>query len=54
MTDLLLTENGSVPFTWGKGDLVHAGKVRDRYLEALREADRGNYDLLLGFVRSGK
>lgn len=52
MTDLLLVEQGAEPFTWGAGDLVDQGGTRNRYLEALRAADEGNYQLLLAFVRS--
>jgi len=54
ITDLLLAEHGLNAFTWGEGDLVHAGEVREKYLAALRAADRGNYSPLLGFVHSGK
>ena len=54
MTDLLLTANGSEPFSWGKGDLVHPGKVRNNYLAALRAADKGDYQPLIDFVRSGQ
>lgn len=52
MTDLLLVENDERPFTWGEGDLVAAGEVRDRYIAALREADARNYQPLFEFVRT--
>lgn len=52
MTDLLLKQNGSEPFSWGHGDLVNAGEVRDRYIAALRAADNRDYAPLLKFVRS--
>ena len=52
-TDLLLATNGAPEFAWGRGDLVHEGDVRQRYLAALQAADRGDYVPLLGFVRSG-
>lgn len=42
----------SEPFSWGTGDLVHIGNIRDTYLNALREADKGNYAGLLKFARS--
>ena len=54
ITDLLLSGNGLEPFTWSEGDLVHAGETRDKYLAALRAADRGDYSLLLDFVKSRK
>ncbi len=52
MADVLLVRRGAEPFSWGSGDLVHAGVARDRYLAALRAADRGEIGLLLEFVRS--
>lgn len=52
ITDLLLQEHGEAVFTWGRGDLVHAGAARDAYLTALRAADRRDYTKLLVFVRS--
>jgi Fic-DOC domain mobile mystery protein B len=53
MTDLLLAANGAAPFTWGQGNLVHAGEVRERYLAALRAADARDFAPLIAFVRSG-
>ncbi len=47
-----IPELGRAPFSWGRGDLVHAGAARDRYLAALRAADRGDIGPLLEFVRS--
>jgi Fic-DOC domain mobile mystery protein B len=52
MTDVLLRSLGREPFTWGGGNLETAGDARTRYLEALRAADRGEFDLLSRFVRS--
>ena len=53
LADLLLVQHGAQRFTWGAGaDLVAEGEVRQRYLAALRAADRQDYDLLLAFVRS--
>jgi Fic-DOC domain mobile mystery protein B len=51
LTDLLLAANGAVPFTWGRGDLEHAGEARERYLAALRAADARDFAPLLAFVR---
>lgn len=53
MTDLLLVQSLHRPrFTWGSGNLVNSGDCRQRYIEALRSADRHNYELLLQFVRT--
>lgn len=52
LTDLLLTANGAEPFTWGRGDLEHAGEAREHYLAALRAADARDFSPLLAFVRS--
>jgi len=53
LTDLLLAAKGAEPFTWGRGDLEHAGEARERYLAALRAADARDFAPLLAFVRSG-
>lgn len=53
MADVLLRSLGQPAFTWGGGgQLVAANDVRSRYLAALRAADLGDYQPLLGFVRS--
>jgi len=52
LTDLVLAANGTEPFTWGRGDLEHAGEARERYLAALRAADARDLAPLLEFVRS--
>ncbi len=53
MADALLRSLGQPVFSWGGGgSLVAANEVRDRYLAALRAADRGDYRVLLAFVRS--
>lgn len=52
MTDLVLASRTAPPFTWGRGDLVHAVAARERYLAALRTADNRDYSMLLEFVRS--
>lgn len=54
MTDLLLQARGERPFTWGSGDLVAAGEVRDRYITALRAADARDYGPLLEFLEIGR
>jgi Fic-DOC domain mobile mystery protein B len=52
MTDRLLRQCKAPPFLWGSGaDLGAAGAVRNKYLDALRAADRGEFAPLLEFVR---
>ena len=50
MTDLLLVQNEEQPFTWGAGDLIDAGEVRERYIAALRQADAHDYRSLFEFL----
>ncbi|MDP8299201.1 MAG: mobile mystery protein B [Candidatus Tantalella remota] len=53
MADLLLKHIlGKPEFTWGRSDLIRAGKCRNRYMGALRSADDNDYTPLLEFVRS--
>jgi len=53
MTDLLLENILDYPrFTWGGADLSRTGNARQRYIAALRAADKHNYDPLLNFVRT--
>ncbi len=51
-TDLLLKSLGQPRFSWGQENLVDAGETRQRYVEALRAADRHDFQPLLEFVRS--
>jgi Fic-DOC domain mobile mystery protein B len=52
VTDLLLVTLLDRPvFTWGSADLLKAGQDRQNYMNALRAADKGDYKLLLEFVR---
>jgi Fic-DOC domain mobile mystery protein B len=39
-------------FTWGAANLVKSGDARTKYLDAIREADKGHYRALLKFARS--
>lgn len=52
--DVFLVAHGARRFTWGASDLVAEGDTRDRYISALRAADRGDYRSLIDFVRSGE
>jgi Fic-DOC domain mobile mystery protein B len=51
-TDILLERNGQSRFTWGSHSLTESSEIRRTYIEALRDADRGNIELLLHFVRT--
>ncbi|HWA27942.1 MAG TPA: mobile mystery protein B [Lacunisphaera sp.] len=53
MADILVAARGEEALSWGaRSDLAAAGETRGRYLAALQAADRGDFALLLGFVRS--
>lgn len=52
-TDLLLEQLGEPRFSWGAGDLQHAGAAREKYIGALRAADGGDYQPLSDFLRGG-
>lgn len=39
-------------FTWGSGDLRKSSDTRSIYINALRSADKGNFDQLRQFVRT--
>lgn len=48
MTDVVLTiAMNEKPIHWGNSVLQDAGKHRDEYIAALRQADAGNYEALL-------
>ena len=38
-------------FSWGDSNFSEETDIRDKYLKALRKADKGNFDLLLKFAR---
>jgi len=52
VADLLAEQLGRPIFSWGSADLTQGGDARQRYLEALSSADRGDYGPLLEFSRS--
>lgn len=52
LADVVLRKRGVEPFSWGRVNFAAGGQARSTYLAALREADRGNIQPLLGFVRS--
>jgi Fic-DOC domain mobile mystery protein B len=49
--DLLLVSLDRERFSWGSKSLVDPGETRERYIAALREADKHNIKPLLEFVR---
>lgn len=51
-TDLLLARNGQPRFTWGSISLIENSQVRREYIAALQEADGGDYERLMRFVRT--
>lgn len=53
MADIVLLTQQQPRFSWGRQrNLAQASLIRERYIEALRAADRDDYTLLLAFVRS--
>ncbi|GAB4393639.1 MAG: mobile mystery protein B [Gammaproteobacteria bacterium] len=53
MTDIILLSQGTSRFTWGSThDLVTSSVSREKYIHALRAADKQDYGLLLKFVRT--
>jgi Fic-DOC domain mobile mystery protein B len=52
MTDLLLYTHGHPLFTWGRHNLNEQGSIRQEYINALKAADKNNFDPLMNFVRS--
>lgn len=53
IADILVSYGlGKEHFTWGSKNLTKMSEARKQYLEAIREADSGNYKLLKEFARS--
>lgn len=53
MADVIISKiYNEALFTWGEGDLIHSGELRNTYLKAIRAADKGDFQLLLKFARS--
>jgi Fic-DOC domain mobile mystery protein B len=54
--DILMRTNKQMIFTWGskteRGPINKVGTARERYLAALKAADKGDYKPLLDFARS--
>ena len=52
MADLVLRRLGEPALSWGGGSLADINDLRRAYVEALRLADREDYDALIAFSRS--
>jgi Fic-DOC domain mobile mystery protein B len=52
IADVLVMKLGRPAFTWGSANLVKEGEARTKYLQAIRAADNGDFQLLLEFARS--
>jgi Fic-DOC domain mobile mystery protein B len=52
IADLLIMQLGGEHFSWGRGSLREPGKLRKRYIAALKAADNHDIDHLLKFARS--
>ena len=50
MADLLMKQFDLPALNWGSGNLTEISELRKEYISALREADNGNYSLLLSFI----
>lgn len=50
MADLLMKQFDLPALNWGSGNLTEISELRKEYISALREADNGNYTLLLSFI----
>ena len=51
--DMLIQSLGGEKFSWGRGDLRSVNETRRAYIEALRQADRHDLEMLIAFARSG-
>lgn len=51
MADLLMQKFENKKLNWGSENLTEISELRKQYINALREADNGNYSTLLDFVK---
>ena len=52
IADLIMTKLFNKPyFTWGHSNLVKANEVREKYINALQEADNQNFAPLIAFAK---
>lgn len=53
MADVIVEKLYERPvFSWGAANLSRESRIREIYLNAVKEADKGNYQLLIDFARS--
>lgn len=52
MADILMNHLGGKKFSWGQSDLRDNDTVRRAYIDALKVADKQNFEPLLRFARS--
>lgn len=53
MADIIIDKIFYQPvYSWGAGKIVKESDQRSRYLKAMREADKGNMEMLIEFARS--
>lgn len=53
IADIMIAASQSGELTWGsRGNLVSIGDARRRYIEAIKQADAGNFEPLLIFAKS--
>jgi Fic-DOC domain mobile mystery protein B len=52
MADLVLRRLGQPALSWGGGSLSNISELRRAYVDALRSADRGDFDALIAFSRA--
>ena len=50
--NLLLRFQNQSELTWGKSELLKPDEIRNKYLDSLRDADRGNFQNLINFASS--
>jgi len=52
MADIIIEKIYNQPvFTWGGANSSNENDIRDKYLRAIKAADKGEFSLLLEFVR---
>ena len=53
MSDMIIEKIYQLPvFSWGGASISEDKDIRAQYLKAIRQADKGDFDLLLKFARS--
>jgi len=50
MADLIMKKLGQKEFSWGEGGLIKVSELRQKYIQALQKADRGDYSGLLELI----